>query len=78
MKFLVMTETLRDRMMMNSKPEPNGTVESAAPHQHEGLDSGDVARRNALAILAKYAAYTAPAVLAVLSVTTPRAKAGSF
>jgi hypothetical protein len=40
--------------------------------------SGGTSRRDAVAILAKHAAYTAPAVMAILSLTTNRAKAGYF
>ena len=35
-------------------------------------------RRDAMAVLAKHAAYTAPAVLTILSLTAKRAAAGSF
>ena len=40
--------------------------------------SAGTSRRDALAALAKHAAYTAPAVLTILSLTTKRAAAGSF
>ena len=64
--------------MTNSKFEPNKPVDSVEPTKEEVTNSEGMARRDALAILAKHAAYTAPAVLAVLSVTTNRAKAGYF
>lgn len=40
--------------------------------------SAGTSRRDALAALAKHAAYTAPAVLTILSLTAKRAAAGSF
>jgi hypothetical protein len=65
-------------MMTSGKTEQNKPVDSIESSNQGDLNSEGMARRNALAILAKHAAYTAPAVLAVLSITTIRAKAGSF
>jgi hypothetical protein len=48
------------------------------PSEKDAIDPEGVARRKALAILAKHTAYTAPAVLAVLSISVSGAKAGSF
>jgi hypothetical protein len=50
----------------------------ALPAEDETSGSGGTSRRDAVAILAKHAAYTAPAVMAILSLTTNRAKAGYF
>ena len=44
----------------------------------ETSDSGDKSRREALAVLAKHTAYTAPAVLAILSLSRKRAAAITF
>ncbi len=56
-------------------------VEAALPafpaEDHASGPDGQ-SRRDALAALAKHAAYTAPAVLAMLSLTTKRAAAFSF
>lgn len=54
----------------NCRSEPDPGTEKTEPE--------DIARRAALAMLAKHVAYTTPAVLAILSVSTPRAKAASF
>jgi hypothetical protein len=64
--------------MTNSKPDQSKPVDSIEPGKEETINSEGAARRKALAILAKHAAYTAPAVLAILSVTANRAKAGYF
>jgi hypothetical protein len=50
----------------------------ALPAEAEIDASGGKSRRDAMAVLAKHAAYTAPAVMAILSLTTNRAKAFSF
>ncbi|MGH6847118.1 MAG: hypothetical protein ACREC0_06690 [Methylocella sp.] len=57
-------------------PETEGgqMAESIQPES----DLAGKSRRAALAALAKHAAYTAPAVLAILSLTTKRAAAFSF
>jgi hypothetical protein len=70
--------------MTNMTPRKTPASESvqpalpALPSQAEIDSSGDKSRRDAVAILAKHAAYTAPAVIAILSLTTNRAKAGYF
>ena len=46
--------------------------------EDETSDSGDKSRREALVVLGKHGAYTAPAVLAILSLTEKRATAKSF
>jgi hypothetical protein len=48
------------------------------PMEDETTGLGEKSRRDAMAVLAKHAAYTAPAVLAILSLTTKRAAAFSF
>jgi hypothetical protein len=53
-------------------------VEPALPAEDEMRGSGGTSRREALAALARHAAYTAPAVMTILSLTTNRAKAGYF
>jgi hypothetical protein len=50
----------------------------ALPSEDEIDASGGKSRRDAMAVLAKHAAYTAPAVMAILSLTANRAKAFSF
>jgi hypothetical protein len=50
----------------------------ALPAEDETRGSGGTSRREALAALARHAAYTAPAVMTILSLTTNRAKAGYF
>jgi hypothetical protein len=50
----------------------------ALPAEDATSDPGGKSRRDALAVLAKHAAYTAPAVMAILSLTAKRAAAGSF
>jgi hypothetical protein len=64
-----------------SESENSAMVEPALPAlpaEAEIIASGGKSRRDAVAILAKHAAYTAPAVLTILSLTTSRAKAFSF
>lgn len=56
-----------------SRMEMQETEEKQATEPPE-----EMARRAALAILAKNVAYATPAVLAILSVSVPRAKAGTF
>jgi hypothetical protein len=58
-----------------SEPEP---ALPAFPAEDETSDPDGKSRRDAMAVLAKHAAYTAPAVLAMLSLTAKRAAAGSF
>jgi hypothetical protein len=60
-----------------SQTESSEKVEPALPAEDAMRGSG-TSRRDALAALAKHAAYTAPAVLTILSLTTKRAAAGSF
>ena len=50
----------------------------AIPAEAAASGAGDTSRRDAMAVLAKHAAYTAPAVLTILSLTAKRAAAGSF
>ena len=73
--------------MTNMTPRNPSENESAAmaeparpalPAEAEVTASDGTSRRDAVAILAKHAAYTAPAVMAILSLTTNRAKAGYF
>ncbi|HTV32666.1 MAG TPA: hypothetical protein VME69_06135 [Methylocella sp.] len=64
--------------MTQDKNEQKNLIESINPNKEAALNSEGAARRKALAALAKHAAYTAPAVLAIFSATTHRAKAGSF
>jgi len=67
--------------MTNMTPRNTPESESglpALPAEAETSASSGKSRRDAVAILAKHAAYTAPAVLAILSLTTNRAKAGYF
>ena len=64
--------TLRNRPA--SEPEP---ALPAFPAE-ETSGAGGKSRRDALAVLANHAAYTAPAVLTILSLTAKRAAAGSF
>jgi hypothetical protein len=58
-----------------SEPEP-GLLALPAEDATSGPDGKS--RRDALAVLAKHAAYTAPAVLTILSLTAKWAAAGSF
>jgi hypothetical protein len=74
------TETRRFTMT-DMTPRNTSESESGLPAlagEAETSTSGDKSRRDALAVLAKHAAYTAPAVMAILSLTTNRAKAGYF
>jgi hypothetical protein len=67
--------------MTNMTPRNTPESETGLPTlsaEAEASASGDKSRRAAVAILAKHAAYTAPAVMAILSLTTNRAKAGYF
>jgi hypothetical protein len=64
--------------MTNGKLEHDKPTEPIPPSKEEVLSSDSAARRHALAELAKHAAYTAPAVLAVHSIFVPKAKAGTF
>jgi len=70
--------------MTNMTPRNTSECESvqpalpALPAEAEVIASDGTSRRDAVAILAKHAAYTAPAVMAILSLTTNRAKAGYF
>jgi hypothetical protein len=63
----------------NTPQNENGEkVEPALPAEDGMRGSVGTSRRDALAALAKHAAYTAPAVLTILSLSTKRAAAGSF
>jgi len=67
--------------MTNGKLEHDKPTEPIPPSKEEVLSLDSAARRHALAELAelaKHAAYTAPAVLAVQSIFVPKAKAGTF
>ena len=61
--------------IISEQKEP---VEVTEPEIENAKDSDEILRREALAILAKHSAFTAPAVLAILSVTGKPAAAGSF
>jgi hypothetical protein len=63
------------RTTPTSEPEPALPAVSA---EDETSGAGGKSRRDAMAVLAKHAAYTAPAVLTILSLTAKRAAAGSF
>jgi hypothetical protein len=65
-------------MTPRTESENGEMVDPALAAETETSTSGDKSRRDALAVLAKHAAYTAPAVVAILSLTTNRAKAGYF
>jgi hypothetical protein len=54
------------------------SVPSASPAEDGTSGPGGKSRRDALAVLGKHAAYTAPAVLTILSLTAKRAAAFSF
>ncbi|MGH6848747.1 MAG: hypothetical protein ACREC0_15340 [Methylocella sp.] len=70
----MMYKTLR-----NPAETENGQVGDSIPPDLPAEDEASgKSRRDALAALAKHAAYTAPAVLAILSLTTKRAAAFSF
>ena len=70
--------------MTNMTPRNAPESESARPALPALSSEAEIdasvgkSRRDAVAILAKHAAYTAPAVMAILSLTTNRAKAGYF
>ncbi len=70
-------ETIR-----NIPESANGEIVKAVlpalPAEAAASGAGDKSRRDAMAVLAKHAAYTAPAVLTILSLSASRAKAGSF
>jgi hypothetical protein len=69
------------KIRRNTVDRGGQTVESILSDpslEEETSDSGDKSRRDALAILAKHTAYTAPAVLAILSLSKKRAAAISF
>jgi hypothetical protein len=66
---------MADEDSKHDKPSEEAAID---PSERDAIDAEGMARRKALAILAKHTAYTAPAVLAVLSISVPRAKAGSF
>jgi polyribonucleotide nucleotidyltransferase len=61
----------------NTPASESGEMAEAGLPAEAEAGSGDKSRRDALAVLAKHAAYTAPAVLTILSLTTKRAAAGS-
>lgn len=61
--------------IISEQKEP---VEGTEPGIENAKDSEEILRREALAILARHSAFTAPAVLAILSTTTKRVAAGSF
>jgi hypothetical protein len=69
-------------MTPRNTPESEGgqMAESTLPAlaEDEAIGAGGKSRRDALAALAKHAAYTAPAAIAILSLTTNRAKAIYF
>jgi hypothetical protein len=74
------TETRRFTMT-NMTPRNTSESESglpASPAEAEVIASAGTSRRDAVAILAKHAAYTAPAVMAILSLTTIRARGYEF
>lgn len=73
--------------MMNVTPQSPSQSENdemaeralpAGPADDAMHDSDGKSRRDAMAVLAKHTAYTAPAVLAMLSLSKTRAAAGSF
>jgi hypothetical protein len=64
--------------MMTDNNQSEQMVDSALPQEDEASADGEPSRRDAVAIVAKHALYTSPAVLAVLSIETKRATAGSF
>jgi len=66
-------KTLRSKVEIEGGERPDSVA--AADHAE---DAAAKSRRDALAVLAKHTAYTAPAVLAILSLTTKRAAAFSF
>ena len=63
-------------MTDNNQYEPK--VDPALLQEEETSDNIEPSRRDAAMILAKHALYTTPAMLAVLSMGTKRAAAGSF
>jgi hypothetical protein len=71
---------MTDKTLRNTAETVSGQVaESSPPLPAEAAsDLAGKSRRDALAALAKHTAYTAPAVLAMLSLTTKRAAAFSF
>jgi hypothetical protein len=74
---LMTDKTIRNKAEIESGQMAESNL-LALPGGDKTTDLGGTSRRNALAILAKHTAYTAPAVLAILSLTTKQAAAGSF
>jgi hypothetical protein len=70
------------RTLRNTPTSEGGEIAKstlpAVSAEDETSGAGGKSRRDALAVLAKHAAYTAPAVLTILSLTAKRAAAGSF
>jgi hypothetical protein len=66
------------RTLRNTPASEPESALPAFPAEDATSDPGGKSRRDAMAVLAKHAAYTAPAVLTILSLTAKRAAAGSF
>ena len=64
--------------MMTDNNQDERIVDPAHPQEEKTSDNIEPSRRDAAMILAKHALYTTPAMLAVLSIGTKRATAGSF
>jgi hypothetical protein len=73
---------MTNEMLRNKAEHESGQMAEATPlvlqAKDETSDLGDKSRRDALAILAKHTAYTAPAVVAMLTLSAKRAAAFSF
>ena len=57
---------------MNHEAEREDPVESTLPAEDETSAAGGVSRRDALAIIGKYSIYTAPAVMAILTLANSK------
>ena len=64
--------------MMTDNNQSERKMDPALPQEDKARADSKLSRRDAAAIVAKHALYTAPAVLAILSIGTKRATAGSF
>jgi hypothetical protein len=72
---------MANESILNTPMTEGGQSVESIPPALPGDETTDVSgksRRDALAILARHTAYTAPAVVAMLSLTTKRANAFSF
>jgi hypothetical protein len=69
---------MTDKILPNTTEGKDSQVPDSTPLADKADDAAAKSRRDAMAVLAKHAAYTAPAVMTILTLSTKRAAAFSF